>query len=409
MSSSVRRRTAGNASYLSSSSEHQQLQREDEEEEEFLSPVTLQFASPTDSIPSSPPKYNNNNKYNPYYHRTSRYTSSSESSWPHKVLFAGGIVLAVLPWLSHLLTVYQGHSLQRTIDQVTTEYRMLQPQFIARKKGLHTAMAETDQLQSSNDALLAQLQRAGDTFVDFNNAVYQESEQIEKGLLQRINDVEQEISRASERNLMERGHLFHRNTVEMRIVGMNGIDKHLVMELASTTLVPHVVDTFISLVLARHYDGWSLLHRGLVNEETLEAVRRDVQQPMGLSVVAGHNSDMHNQLALLQHSDEQSNIKYSVVFKDHGPYFYINMSDSADFSHNHNDVVIGTVVQGREILDFMVQNHIFLAIETMELLSVNPMTEAQQMKNSRAAANSSSSSVSAAAATASLNTSTLTK
>jgi hypothetical protein len=47
-----------------------------------------------------------------------------------------------------------------------------------------------------------------------------------------INNVEKEIFRASKRNLKEFGYLFHRNLVEIKILGLAGMDKHLVMELA---------------------------------------------------------------------------------------------------------------------------------------------------------------------------------
>jgi hypothetical protein len=368
--------------------------------EEALSPVTLQFAAPTDSIVSS---YSN-----PYHD----YATTTTRTWPHRLLCASGLVLAVLPWLFHLSTIYQGHSLQRTIDLATAEYARMQRDFVTRKGTLKTAMADVDVLKSSNDALLGQLTAAGDTMgVDvLDDTAYQTSAKLETGLLQRIGDLEKEITRASERNLKERDYLFHRNYVEMHILGMNGMDKHLVMELGSTTLVPHVVDTFLSLVDKRHYDGWTLLPRSLVDGaggggETLEAVNRGADQqgkPLaaGLHIVASHNSDMHDQLALLQHSDEQLNVKYAVVFKDHGPYFYINMSSSNDdnataagnqnnFSHNHNDVVIGTIVEGREIIDFMAHYHIFLEIQTMELRSVDPRAAAKTAAAATAAASTS--------------------
>lgn len=278
--------------------------------------------------------------------------------------------MAVLPWLSHLKLTYTGTKFQRDIDRAANEYQSLQQKFAARKQTLQSLMRDTDKLSESNDQLLHELKTVGNDFEDFESEAYHEAEEIENDLLQRIDNVEKEISRASERNLKERNYLFQRNTVEIKIFGMGNIDKHLVMELAPTTMVPHVVDTFVSLVEADFYNGWSLIQRGLLGENTLQAVKRDVAQPQGLTVISTSNSDMHNQLAILQHSPyELANEKYAVVFKDHGPYFYINMDSSA---HNHNDVVIGTIVEGREILDFMVQHHFFVSIESMLLKSVNP-------------------------------------
>lgn len=330
------------------------------------SPVALQFATPSPDFKRP---------------RSILFANGSSSSIPHQILFIGGIFLAVLPWLSHVNMAYTGTVLQRTIDQAMTEYQTLQQTFAGRTKTLQKLMRDTDQIKVSNDELLHQLKMAGDTFEDFESEAYRDAEELENDLLQRIDDVEKEISRASERNLKERNYLFQRNTVEIKIRGMGGIDKHLVMELASTTMVPHVVDTFISLVETNYYNGWSIIERGLLGENTLQAVKRDVEQPQGLTVISSSNSDMHNQLALLQHSaDELPNEKYAVVFKDHGPYFYINMGGGA---HNHNDVVIGSIVQGREILDFMVQHHFFVAIESMVLRSVNPNADRQQQGTAR--------------------------
>ena len=138
--------------------------------------------------------------------------------------------------------------------------------------------------QNDNTVALEQLQQGhmqlGDDHSDdnaatTNNPSFLAAHDYEDALLGRLAKVEDEIPRASSRALKHAKLLFQTIRVEIELAHSAPLpnqQQHLVLTLASTTIVPHTVETFVRNL--DFYEGWTLhvspRHHGI---EIVQSVR----------------------------------------------------------------------------------------------------------------------------------------
>jgi hypothetical protein len=236
--------------------------------------------------------------------------------------------------------------------------------------------------------MLQQLREHGDHYYDFDAVHYKEQSEKEDAYLKRIDMLEKEIQRMADRQLAARGYdtPFRRSDViRVEIILKENVSVYgnrLVMELGPMNFLSHAIELFLMLVEHKHYyNNLMLMHRSMggsvigtvpMDSETLQLVSSNVMKDgnpvIGSSdnkntpiVASRENLFMMDQLALLEHTEDFPIQKYSVLFVDKGPHFYIKMDDTPkkkkDNQPPQQETCFGRIVEGQAILEYMSSHH----------------------------------------------------
>jgi hypothetical protein len=356
------------------------------------SPITLQqskVSSPRASskyIPMSNFSYSSSSASSTKYQDSSVNSSQLDwNGWKQRVyLFISLLVLAV-PWMRHSHLQWKINTLRDELTQMQNDQMRLQSRMRTQKDALQKIKRDSDRQQEINDKLLAQLREHGDNYLDFDSDQYAQAEQLEDAYFQRIKELEAEIQRSADRLLVARGYgmPFRRaEAIRVEILLRHSVSTYgnrLVMELGPLNSLNHAIELFLMLVEHKHfYDNLTLMHRSAgrsvistvpMDSETLQIVSSDFVQkdhPVVGSLEAQTLSDdfltkedhfMMDQIAMLEHTEDFPIRKYSVLFADKGPHFYIHMDNKPNPKTVLTETCFGLIVEGQEILDFMSSHH----------------------------------------------------
>jgi hypothetical protein len=357
------------------------------------SPITLQYSS-TVSSPRAASKYIpiSNFSYPSPSSQPSVYQDSSVNSkqldgngWKQRVyLFISLLVLAA-PWLRHSHLQWNINKLRDELNHLQNDQMRLQARMRTQKDALQKIKKDSDRQQETNDRLLAQLRAHGDSYEDFDSEQYARTELMENAYFQRIEELEAEIQRSADRLLAARGYgtPFHRaEAIRVEILLKQPVSKYgnrLVMELGPLNSLSHAIELFLMLVEHKHfYDNLTLMHRSAgssvistvpMDSETLQIVSSDFvhndHAVLGSSeahassdeILTKEDHFMMDQLAMLEHTEDFPIQKYSVLFVDKGPHFYINMDSRPNPKTVLTETCFGLIVEGLAILEFMSSHH----------------------------------------------------
>lgn len=330
-------------------------------------------------------------------HRQNKYNSNYYGLLAAAIL----LLLFVAPWWSVVHSTYRLHQLQSQLKVLQHNATHTQQMRHVLQEEFKTMQKKQQVLQDDNTQAIASLQNGGDGMVvdskaDDGSSIGNlftpqlvEAQAYESALLAELDTLQAEIGRASARTLRHRQLLFQTIRVEVELAHdtTNGGNGHpLVITLASTTLIPHAISTFLhNLDL---YAGWSLHvahhHQGI---EAVQAVRPGLF--VATSTTGTANANLH-QIAIRERVMERKDIplrKYAVLFKDMGPNFWIRMQQDDDegaaannnethVAHNNNDdkdaIVIGHVTQGKEILDYIYARGAMVSVQMKKLRILPP-------------------------------------
>lgn len=199
--------------------------------------------------------------------------------------------------------------------------------------------ADTDQQKKKNDVLLGELKKHGDSFEAFDSEHYAEAEAVENAYFKRVEELETEIQRSSERKLATKGYGIFGSTKAIRVeitltADVSTFGNKLVMELGSVSSLAHAIELFLMLVEKKHfYDHLTLMHRSAgssvintipMDSETLQIVSNNFVRggsPVIGSVTNSEPIDVKKQdeimllqLAMLEQSVDYPIQKYSGEF-----------------------------------------------------------------------------------------------
>lgn len=314
------------------------------------SPTTLQFASapaydgPPSSSSKSSGRYNSvfgqQQRSSSWLRRGSSFDESPFSGgWKKKLVLAAGFLLLTVPCIRYNSIYWKFSTLQGELTLLHKDQRRLQSRLRAQTDTLTRVKADTDQQKKKNDVLLGELKKHGDSFEAFDSEHYAEAEAVENAYFKRVEELETEIQRSSERKLATKGYGIFGSTKAIRVeitltADVSTFGNKLVMELGSVSSLAHAIELFLMLVEKKHfYDHLTLMHRSAgssvintipMDSETLQIVSNNFVRggsPVIGSVTNSEPIDVKKQdeimllqLAMLEQSVDYPIQKYSGEF-----------------------------------------------------------------------------------------------
>lgn len=369
------------------------------------------FAAGADGTSSPHPSY----KFRNHSYSSAGREASSGGRWKYNLLLLiVGLVLLVAPWIRHIQTHYQVRSLQNELEMLQTKQSLLQKDIQNQITTLKKIKAETTEYKTQNDNLLGQLKVHGDEYEDFDSSAYVEAEEMENNYLLRVDELEREIQRAAGRKLVHRGHGVLGSSAPMRAVvtlardvrpedATAALSRTLVLEMAPTHTYPHAIAYFMDMVHQRRlFDGWTFMRTATGSvlytvpwdyqtRQFREGANMDRLEISKISTNGAPGSTLLDRMAvkeLPQLPGDYPIEKYSgtsvgvvwldstyscifktilsprlsnrrivftlVMFSDHGPNFYIVLTDEINAAAvNRDEVCFAKVVEGQAILDYI--------------------------------------------------------
>ena len=310
-----------------------------------------------------------------------------QNRWKQRVLLAIGLLCLFAPWMRHSRVQWEVQKLKDQLSELQNDQQRLQSRLRTQNDAYAKITSDITKYQNTNNDLLQQLREHGDHYHDFDAEHYKEQSEKEDAYLKRIDILEKEIQRMADRQLVARGYgtAFRRSdAIRVEIILKQDVSIHgnkLVMELGPMNFLSHAIELFLMLVEQKHYfDNLMLMHRSMgssvigtvpMDSETLQLVSSNVMKDghpvIGSSedknspiVASRENTFMMDQLAMLEHTEDFPVQKYSVLFADKGPHFYIQMDDHPKNKKNDKppqETCFGRIVEGQEILEYMSSHH----------------------------------------------------
>jgi hypothetical protein len=240
------------------------------------------------------------------------------------------------PWIRHSTMLWKVRTLKQELSLLQKDQRRLQSRLGMQTDTLKRVKIEVEEHQQKNNVLLGELKQHGDNFEDFDSTHYAEAEAIEIKYFQRVERLESEIQRNSQRRLSRQGFntLLNPEVIRVEIMLQQEVStfgNKLVIELGPTNLLGHAIELFLMLVEQKHfYDHLTLMHRSAgssvintvpMDSETMQIVSNnfvrgghpiigtlEASQPVDLKMA---DEFMLQQLALLERTDAYPVQKYS--------------------------------------------------------------------------------------------------
>ena len=232
------------------------------------------YAGGGDGTTISPSHYKFRNQH-AYSSAAGRKTSSGDRRKYNGLLLIAGLFLLVAPWIRHMQTYCLIRSLQSELEALQTKQSLLQKEIKNQITTLKKIKAETSEYKTHNDNLLGQLKMHGDEFEDFDSSSYILAEELENNYLQRVDELEHEIQRASGRKLVYHGHGLLGSSAPMRAIitlasdvlppemtaaDGKAVPRTLVLEMAPTHTYSHAIAYFMDMVHSRRlFDGLTFM------------------------------------------------------------------------------------------------------------------------------------------------------
>jgi hypothetical protein len=308
--------------------------------------------------------------------------------WRQRALLIIGLLCLFAPWMRHSRIQWDVQKLKDELIALQNDQQRLQSRLSTQKDAYAKITNDITKYQNRNNEMLQQLREHGDHYYDFDAVHYKEQSEKEDAYLKRIDMLEKEIQRMADRQLAARGYdtPFRRSDViRVEIILKENVSVYgnrLVMELGPMNFLSHAIELFLMLVEHKHYyDNLMLMHRSMggsvigtvpMDSETLQLVSSNVMKD-GRAVIGSsddkntpieasrENLFMMDQLALLEHTEDFPIQKYSVLFADKGPHFYIKMDDTPqkkkDNQPPQQETCFGRIVEGQAILEYMSSHH----------------------------------------------------
>lgn len=150
---------------------------------------------------------------------------------------------------------------------------------------------------------------------------------------------------------------------------------HFVIETAMVMEMPHAIDHFVRMVEKKLWEGLALVHEA--NSQIVMATPMFMDESHAWAGQRFVNANLTH-MAFNEYSPafpSPHHGKFSVAFSGRpgGPNFYINLSDEAEFSYEHEST-FGVVLEGRDVLMKMFmdqddgqQSKRMLTIESIDL------------------------------------------
>ena len=302
--------------------------------------------------------------------RLSATKDASVTAHLNKIALLIGLVLMVAPWIRHSSRRWYLSQQQDALEEKLLEQKNLASRLKRQMEALTSARDEYKQLEQNNNVLLGELKAHGD-HINVNSAVFQNHEEQEELYLDRITDIEDEIQRGSERKLQRQ----HGGTAPVHVrvtlsqdilVDDRPLGSTFIMETAPLDVMPVSIELFLRLVEEGFYDGMTLLHKNGEGSTLLHSVPMNsvtgqfIKKPLINKTVLTEEK-YERELSFAERSDDYPVLKYSVLFSDKGPHFYINMGyghrSSGQNSAMARESCFARVVEGKEILDAMMNQH----------------------------------------------------
>lgn len=313
-------------------------------------------------------------------------SDDSQNRWKQRALLIIGLLCLVTPWMRHSRVQWDVQKLKDELVELQNDQQRLQTRLRTQNDAYTKITSDITKYQSRNNELLQQLREHGDHYYDFDTEHYKEQSEKEDAYLKRIDILEKEVKRMADRQLVARGYgtAFRRSdTIQVEIILKQDVSVYgnkLVMELGPMSFLSHAIELFLMLVEHKHYyDNLMLMHRSIgssiistipMDSETLQLVSSNVMKD-GHPVIGSvddkntpfegsrENTFMMDQLAMLEHTEDFPIQKYSVLFADKGPHFYIQMDDVPKKRNEKQpqETCFGRIVEGQAILEYMSSHH----------------------------------------------------
>lgn len=306
--------------------------------------------------------------------------------WKHRALLFIGLLCLFAPWMRHSRVQWEVEKLKGELIELQNDQQRLQSRLRTQNDAYAKITSDITKYQITNNDLLQQLREHGDHYHDFDAEHYKEQSEKEDAYIKRIDILEKEIQRMADRQLVARGYgtAFRRSdAILVEIILKQDVSIHgnkLVMELGPMNFLSHAIELFLMLVEHKHYyDNLMLMHRSMgssiigtvpMDSDTLQLVSSNVLKDghpvIGSTddknspiVASRENAFMMDQLAMLEHTEDFPIQKYSVLFADKGPHFYIQMDDNPKKKKEKQpqETCFGRIVEGQAILEYMSSHH----------------------------------------------------
>lgn len=207
------------------------------------------FSSPSDDY-LYPRRLSNNN-----------ISSSNENSRRFVLWF--GIFMALAPW-AHVYRVKC--RLSSFLDMLSTlqEDRLdMEAELERTVTTLRKSKEQAEELEEINKQVLKDLKAHGDNIDNANNQLYENSEKLERGMLDRIHSLRFALKNRSERRVK----LMYGEQGPYRVNVTLADGNYFVVETAPLSLAPHAVDLFLrTAVEMKLWDGMSFWLKNLAEQ-----------------------------------------------------------------------------------------------------------------------------------------------
>jgi len=283
------------------------------------------------------------------------------------------LVLMVLPWIPCQRRYWQIKSRRATINTLLKEQKDMVQQLDDVTGSIQDLKKEIDVLTKDNELSYQEIYRNGKGLViDVESEEYEELEEEEEGLVNRIDRLETAIQEVSFQRLTE---AYGGGAYRLRVgvIDEVGGKSYFIIETAMVMDMPHAIDHFMRMVEKRLWDGLALVHEPHSKVITATPMTMDDSHTW-----AGQRFTDANltHMAFNEYSSvypPPHHRKFSVAFSGRpgGPSFYINLEDEVDFSHQHEST-FGVVLEGRDVLlklALQMDKKTMLTIENIEVLS----------------------------------------
>jgi hypothetical protein len=252
------------------------------------------------------------------------------------LLVTAGFLLLAAPWIRHSSVQWKVSTLHKELMELQQDQRRLQSRLRSQTNTFKQVKAESVQQKNQNVALLGDLKAHGDNFEDFDSEHYAEAENMENAYFKRVDELQNEIQRSSERKLAKQGYDVWGNSNPIRVeITLNkhvaNFGNKLVMELGPFNYLGHAIELFLMLVEHKHfYDHLTLMHRSAdravihtvpMDSETMQVVSNNFIRSGHPVIGSAENSSpldikkeddfMLHQLAMLEHARDYPVVKYS--------------------------------------------------------------------------------------------------
>lgn len=294
---------------------------------------------------------------------SSRLSSKSFAFSDEKTVSRKWLILAavlfVLPWGQYIRTKSQWHSLKSEIDALQNSQKATTKLLKTKTDLLRAFKSKVDFFEQSNRQMALELRKNGN-LMDTDAENYEELEEHENLLINRIDHLESHIQEKSRLAVME---AFGPEPYQVEIVVKNKLSNadRFVMEMAPLKAMPHSVHQFLRMVSEGVWDGISFVQKH-TGPDLLHATPKKPDELVDSTSINEWLAKANlKPLSFAEMSSDYLCSRYSVAFTGtpHGPGFSI-----AD-SRGHKDAIgelscFAQVVSGTDVVDDMFKRQSFI-------------------------------------------------